>query len=613
MKQMIRACQNKIRLYFQKKLIRKLVLCCIPIIAVPVVAYGVIVAAKTEQYMINESKQLVRQQLDANFSLINKNYQTLLLATQTLATNSRLLKSAYRFDSLSTEELLDFKYGTLSDFTRFSMLNVDLEILRVYSTGSNTTESWPLIYSVNRLGEEETVFSEFSEKCVIGHLDNVQLPGFFMPTQYVSLFRKVLQGDGDGYGVVEAGMRLETFLGEMFSSKSETQTGFLLTGNGTLFTNEKNPLYQRLKEAEPGLHRFILEHTQGNEGFFETPNREAVIGYRYSTLLDSTLYTVLCNENTRNMIADNRGGMVCITLLLSIGLSALMYLISALFLKRVSVLKEYMYRVQDENLNIQPIDLGVDEVGDLARVFNNTVHAVNDLFHIVIEDEENLRKSELQNLHAQINWHFTFNTLETLEMSAVVKGDDEMADNISALGKLIRYSARIGIALVPLSEEIQYVENYLLLLNHKYDNKIEFQVEVSSAAAQVLVPRMVLQPIVENSFQHGLQPKKCDGLIRLHAELSDQKLTVSIYDNGIGVEESKLQAINRSFHEMQKSEFSGEHIALINVDQRLKAYFGREYGLRLDSDGMTFTLLTFCVPETTETEEENNDGTSDCR
>lgn len=212
------------------------------------------------------------------------------------------------------------------------------------------------------------------------------------------------------------------------------------------------------------------------------------------------------------------------------------------------------------------------------------------------EEQKKVLQEEIQMLvlQSQINPHFLYNTLEAIRSEALVNGQHDLADMIESLGLFFRYNISQKGKQVTLREEIYSIENYFKIQKYRFDDRINLQINCSKDEyLNYRMPKLVLQPIVENCIYHGLEPKVGKGLVEINIWATAQRLIIEVSDDGVGIEHSKLSEMKKKIltsiiepevnllKDNVLQDYGG--IALRNVNQRIKLYFGMEYGLQIES------------------------------
>ena len=191
-----------------------------------------------------------------------------------------------------------------------------------------------------------------------------------------------------------------------------------------------------------------------------------------------------------------------------------------------------------------------------------------------------MKDTTIESLRSQINPHFLYNTLELIRADAIAGKTAEISQITAAMGKMYRYSIK-GSPIVSLEEELESVKAYVCIQQSRCNNRISVIYNVSGEAAKVKIPRMILQPLVENAFVHGLEPKAGPGTLYIGACAEKGILTITIRDDGLGMESPQLEKIRG---DLEKNRENTEKIGLFNVDARLRLFYGGRYSLAISSE-----------------------------
>ncbi|OXM85649.1 sensor histidine kinase [Paenibacillus rigui] len=280
------------------------------------------------------------------------------------------------------------------------------------------------------------------------------------------------------------------------------------------------------------------------------------------------------------------GWSVAVGLLLLLLLSALYFMMASSFAMRIIRFSRHMKRVVDPRHAYYPDTSESDEIGFLITNYNAMMHRVEELTHAVTQTEQLKQEAEIKMLQAQIKPHFLYNTLETMRMLALMKGDDEVADIGLKLGKLLRYSLSKTKDETTLFEELEHVQDYVDIHLSRMGERLEMVMNVHGAHAMELrCPRFILQPLVENSLLHGIEKIRGKGKISLDLWDHAHEVVIRLSDNGAGMDEQRLTIIQDVLAGKLPQEqipFSGG-IGLYNVNERIKAFFGGHSGMMITS------------------------------
>ncbi len=225
-------------------------------------------------------------------------------------------------------------------------------------------------------------------------------------------------------------------------------------------------------------------------------------------------------------------------------------------------------------------------------------------------------QAEVFALQSQINPHFLYNTLDTIRSYALLSDTEDIAAMTESLSTLFRYSISRPGEMATLKEELDNVKNYLLIQQYRFPDKVEYLEDIEdNDILNYRMPILTIQPIVENAIHHGLEMKLGKGYVKLKAFRTDRNITLLISDNGIGMSEGMLEELRKKLEREDedstahsaKGRKKGSGIALINVDKRLKFYYGHQYGLKVRSTLGTGTMVEINLPLDKNGEDENGE------
>ncbi|MEK4371819.1 cache domain-containing sensor histidine kinase [Paenibacillus sp. FSL R5-0473] len=248
------------------------------------------------------------------------------------------------------------------------------------------------------------------------------------------------------------------------------------------------------------------------------------------------------------------------------------------------------------------------EINELNDVYNQMVYRQNELTRVVHEKEVMQSRAELKALQSQINPHFLFNTLEAFYWSLEEKGDEEMARMVVAMSRLFRYiiSSSQQDEWVTIADELEHAERYLQIMQMRLGERMQWEIQLSDTVRKVAIPKLLIQPLVENAILHGIESKLGPGKISVHVDASTEEnlVRIEVRDDGPGMDESRLQSVIHALHGGPAVSNKGTGVGLINVHRRLKLYFGSQLGerckLSITSKVGEGTVICFEIPMGTE-------------
>ncbi len=317
---------------------------------------------------------------------------------------------------------------------------------------------------------------------------------------------------------------------------------------------------------------------------------------RIYTVQDSGFGWKIVGVSYVSELVNNKGEMQTSFFILG-GISLVVALLLSFLLSRnltrpIHQMQKHMNEVEKGNFDIQvPVD-STREIGMLARAFNLMVVRIRELMAQVVKEQEFKRKSELNALQAQINPHFLYNTLDSIVWMAENDKSAEVVRMTSALARLFRASISKGSELVPIRNEVEHISNYLTIQKMRYRDKLDFYIDVDDAIKGNLTLKVLLQPLVENAIYHGIKNKYGTGTIRIMGEREGETIVLRVNDNGVGMDEETRKSLLSPATDAKQ----GKGVGLMNVHERIRLYFGKIYGLTIDSEPDEGTTVTVKFP-----------------
>ncbi len=239
-----------------------------------------------------------------------------------------------------------------------------------------------------------------------------------------------------------------------------------------------------------------------------------------------------------------------------------------------------------------------DEIGEICNGFNILIKKIENLFLEVIEKERQMKDIYLRSLRYQINPHFIYNTLATIALVVGNKRSSEGKEMILALSRILKNTISKVDVLITINDEIKNVKDYICIQQIWYESNLNVSYDIQDEVVFCKMPCMLVQPIVENAINHGLNRKLNKGnkaKLSLKVYREEDKILIEVFDNGLGISEERLGTIFSSGSENELKE-SKAHIGLKNIDQRIKLQFGEEYGLKVESTRNEYTKVTMTIP-----------------
>ena len=264
----------------------------------------------------------------------------------------------------------------------------------------------------------------------------------------------------------------------------------------------------------------------------------------------------------------------------------LLLLLSSYILQPIKRLTRLMKRVEQEDFSVKAEAESKDELGELTVVFNKMIEKIRYLIEEVYQQKIVKQEAEFKLLQAQINPHFLYNTLDSINWIAKMNGVEDISRMVVALGQLMRISVSKAKKFMTLEQELEYINNYLVIQGMRYRDKFRVNISIPDSLKKCIVPKLMLQPIVENALVHGIEKKLGKGIIYIKAAEEEGGLSIDVADDGVGMDRDTLCQIlkKESTDDGENTDYIHTGLGIHNVDKRIKMMYGGQYGLKIKSD-----------------------------
>lgn len=296
-------------------------------------------------------------------------------------------------------------------------------------------------------------------------------------------------------------------------------------------------------------------------------------------------------------------GSLTITLVILILLVLLMIIVFFIILQRVfKAINDQLHlmtlAIQNDFQSRIPVNRK-DEIGQIAQNFNILLDKINALIKSLVIKETAHKDAQFKALQYQINPHFIYNTIDVYVNKLALAGNFQMADSIADFGRMLRYNIGRKEIFTTLHVEIDYIKSYIGIQKLRYEERLRLNINIPRELMGFKIIKFILQPIVENSIIHNMNGNGMTLEINIDARVSEEKLVISISDNGRGIEPSKLEELNQQFITSEYKQFSdpgSTNIGLQNINERIKLFYGNEYHLRMESVYGKGTTTILSIP-----------------
>ncbi len=274
----------------------------------------------------------------------------------------------------------------------------------------------------------------------------------------------------------------------------------------------------------------------------------------------------------------------------------LSYFIPLSIIRPIKRLGEVTDQVAKGNLAIRSDVKTGAEVGMLSESLNSMIDKINELLEQVKVEQIQLRKAEFELLQSQINPHFLYNTLDAIIWLAEAGEQKKVVNMVGSLSEFFRASLNQGKDIISLKEELNHVRSYLEIQQVRYQDILQYEINIPRELEQCLIPKITIQPLVENALYHGIKNKRGQGKIIISGSKNSEGTVIQVFDNGIGIKEERLNEVIRGI--TNKTPTENGIYGLYNVNERIRLNFGEKYGISIESnygEGTKAKILLPCI------------------
>ncbi|MCI5873985.1 MAG: histidine kinase [Clostridiales bacterium] len=585
-----------------QKLNIKFTLVIIIFTIVPIGIFAGILFYIMEKNVVDENLNYMEYTMQRNQDSIETNINSINMSTQFFLSDEHLLEVLNRTkngETLSTSEWLEFKNQDISALERLVNNNLLLYGVRVYAANDNVQEMMPILYQESRMQKQE--WAEDGDYLGWHYNFNDNIFSSYTMRQnrkIISLVTPIIDSENGQIGTIEAAMTMENMFPSLYEGIEHEWSCFVTTDGESYFGDETS-------EGNEALLGRILGEFSGEEGiqvsYIQTDGQNLIVTYLPVKELSGVLVCV--KDITQNIkeVHDIRNIFVVVMLMLIGVLAFFINSIVQRLLKQFYEILRSIRKVQKGDLDVVIENCGKDEMGELGTQINKMLARIKQLMEDNLNREMLAKNSEIRALQNQINAHFIYNVLESIKMMAEIDEEYAISDAVTALGKLLRYSMKWVSGNVMVEQELEYIKNYMALINLRFDYEIYLSLNIPDIILKQEIPKMSLQPIVENAIYHGIEQMAEDTNIYIKGRMEGHDCVIEITDAGRGMTEEEVEQLRLKIAgEMDSSGGSGNGIGLKNVQDRIHIAFGEKYGIEIASKLGCYTKIMVRIPLTHE-------------
>lgn len=552
------------------------------------------------QNVIDENISYMQYTMERNSDNMATRIDSVNMSTQFFLSDDSLkqvLNASVSGEELSTEDWLKFKNVEVSSLERLVNNNPLLYSVRVYAVNDQVQEMMPILYSRKRMEKQSWAEKEDYTGWNYNYTDNI-FSSYTMDQnrKIMSLITQVEDRNNGTIGVIEAAMTMENMFPSLYESIEDEWSCFYTDNGEKYFGENRKPESEKLIEVIKPRH---LEDGELMTSYKESGRKKLVVSGMYIREMSGTLICVKDITSAINRVRWSRLlffiGMAVLTFFLALVINLI---VQHLLGKFYEILKS-IRKVQKGDLSVVIPEGGNDEMGELGTQINKMLERIKQLMNDNLNREMLAKNSEIRALQNQINAHFIYNVLESIKMMAEIDEEYAISDAVTSLGKLLRYSMKWVSGNVLVEQELEYIKNYMALINLRFDYEIYLSLNIPELILKQEIPKMSLQPIVENAICHGIEQMAEDTNIYIKGLVEGDDCVIEITDAGKGMTEDEVKRLKQKIAgEIDSNGGSGNGIGLKNVQDRIHIAFGEKYGIEIASMIGCYTKIRVRIPIT---------------
>ena len=361
---------------------------------------------------------------------------------------------------------------------------------------------------------------------------------------------------------------------------------FVVDDNDVVYTPASSIVYRIDQESyrQEGMDRSTVS-IHGTE-FFITNHYSRYSGWRVVGVIPESEFSASIFPVYHALSACI---VVCLLLVIVVSLG-----IASTVTRPISKLSRLMAKAEGGDFSVRFDPIHQDEIGVLGSSFNHMLERIGDLIHELYVEKQIRLEAQLKSLQEQIKPHFLYNTLDTISWMARAQNAMDVVRLVDALTNMFRVGLSSGRDYITLREEKNHVTNYLYIQKVRYQDRLRYSIEISDEYDRLVVPKLILQPLVENAIYHGVKMKRTGGQIRVTARTEGKTLYLRVWDDGAGISPERLAELRQSQSGPKEEKKGG--FGLSYIAERIGLSYGAPYGVHIDSQEGLFTEVTVCLP-----------------
>ncbi|MDR3594910.1 histidine kinase [Clostridium sp.] len=595
------------QIFINESLMKKLIATYIFIIGIPILIFSIYIFSSLSDNAKHDAISRGNYDLSTEYDSVEKNVYIMRNIINSIQSDSGVIGYLQGDKNQESKELIDFRETTYKQLINLQNSNPTIKQINIFTRNSKVSEIWPTFYKIDRIINNDwyknTIEKNGAEYWNVNHYDNDIAVKSTLNDEskdvVVSLNKKINYPVGKYLGISRVTMRAKDFFPKMYENDDLKSGQILLVSkeNMDIKTDENSILLENFNFDKKNFQEFIkdkLEHEKG-EVYYNQGNEDYIILYKESPIPNNYLINVIPLNNLSQEIKNSKHVVIWGSIFLLLCLSLVVYYATKTILKRLYKIISAVKQVRTGDLMPSIEVYGNDEVGVLAYNFRQMMKTIDTLIKESVNKEIITKEAELKALKTQIDAHFLYNTLENIRMMALVEENYMVSDCLASLGDMMRYNMKWNNEFVSLSEEISHIKNYISLMTLRYDFEIILKIDIDAEFLNGEILKLTIQPLVENAVKHGISEKLMseNGIVSISVEIDETYLYLNVKDDGKGMDISKVHELQNHINGNVDKRYG---LGLKNVSDRIKLFYGKQYGITIEAKEGCYTQITLKLP-----------------
>ncbi len=585
-----------------KSLSTKIVITIIAFITICSLIWGIALTNHMMNSLVESTMKDEQTRLEQVAQAIDTTSEVCSFATEIVKQSARLtdyLELLHSGQDMEITQKLAFYNQEIAAIENMSNANPYLHQVRIYANSKIASEKAPSFYRYDRLQNLSWGGEYHSGEWKLDYADTIFPDYVAVPTQHLAGLLYVAENaEGEELYVIECISYMESLFPKLYEDSTTEWSAFYGEDGSSYHVESEDNVWNQWEEE------IKAEMLQG-AGVRQTRigGELIIMASMEVPALNGTYVHLISLQDTMKSFYNSLW-------IYALGMAVVLVAFVVVSIVAVRVIMQRFYKMYDVmtgirggNLELTLPEEGADEITELSREINRMLQRIKKLNQDNLDRQLLAKNAQIKSLQNQINAHFMYNVLECIKMMAEIEEKYDISDAITSLGKMLRYSMKWMNGTVTIAEEVEYIRNYLNLLNLRFDYEIYLSLNIPDEIYDIRIPKMVLQPLVENAVYHGIEDMAEDTNIYIKGiVLNEKECTIEVADAGKGMDEATLQELRNKIYAKERVTEEGAHgIGLKNVQDRIQMYFGEDYGIEVYSKENCFTKVLIHMPRQIET------------